>query len=73
MSHVTCQVSGIRHVLLFFFLYIFNIFKKLDKAVELVGGGCVINDATPSSIRTVWVYMFLNTKNEKKEQSYKNN
>ena len=41
VSHVTCQLS---HVFFFFF---FLFFKKMDKGVELVGGGSVINGAYP--------------------------
>ena len=51
MSHVTCHVSPvtlkikIKEIIPIFFI----IQKKLDKVVELVGGGSVINGATPSS------------------------
>ena len=43
---VTCQVSGVsRHMSSFFLPF-------SDKMVELVGGGSVINEATPSSFQT---------------------
>ena len=40
MSHVTCQVSHVT-------IYLFYVFIFLE--VKLVGGGSVINGATPSS------------------------
>ena len=47
MSHVTCHVSHVTcHETLFFSSSIF--FLSLYKVVKLVGGGSVINRATPS-------------------------
>ena len=44
VSHVTCHVSHVTcHMSLFYFLFF------SDKVVELIGGGSVINGATPSS------------------------
>ena len=43
MSGVRCQVSGDT-----FFLLLFSSFLFFDKVVKLVGGGYVINGATPS-------------------------
>ena len=43
VSHVTCHIAGVNY-------YIFLFIKKIiDKIVKLVGGGCVINGATPPS------------------------
>ena len=44
MSLVTCDLSSI---FFYFFLFFF-----LDKALELDGGGCVVNGPTPSSFLT---------------------
>ena len=49
VSHVTCHVST---VILFFYIFLDkkkknNLHKNLDKVVELVGGGSVINGAYP--------------------------
>ena len=41
-SHVTCHLSRVTCHMYFFFPE-----KKLDKVVELVGGGSVINGAYP--------------------------
>ena len=55
MSRVTCHVSRVtchmsRVILFFFFYFIYLFFFFLDKVVELIGGGSVINGATPSSL-----------------------
>ena len=39
VSHVTCHMSHVTYIYFFFFFY---------KVVKLVGGGSVINGATPS-------------------------
>ena len=53
MSHVTCHFFSSLFFLLFFLLFFFFLF--LDKVVTLVGGGSVINGATPSSL---WIAPF---------------
>ena len=61
VSRVTCHVSRVR----FFFFF-------FDKVVELIGGGSVINGATPSSFPTILtlpeqhfsVWLFLNPGNK---------
>ena len=56
MSHVTCHMSHVYFFFIYFFyfyfyfLFFFDV-KKLDKVVELVGGGSVINKPTLSSSR----------------------
>ena len=58
MSRVTCHVSRVtchmskkknNYILFIYFIYLFIFLrkKKLDKVVELVGGGSVINGAYP--------------------------
>ena len=48
VSHVWCQVSGVRCQ-----VYCEKLNEKLkkDKVVELEGGGSFINGATPSNLR----------------------
>ena len=41
MSRVTCHMSRVTNIIIIFFV--------LEKEVKLVGGGSVINGATPSS------------------------
>ena len=62
MSHVMCQLSRVRcHVsgvtCNHFFLFFFSSFF-IDKVLELVGGGSVINGANPSSFKN---YLCLGT------------
>ena len=48
VSHVTCHMSRVTcHFFLLLLLLSFSFF--LDKVLELIGGGSVINGATPSS------------------------
>ena len=51
MCHVSCVTCHVSHITRFFliytYIYIFCLFKKSDKVVELVGGGSVINGAYP--------------------------
>ena len=49
MSHVKKK--------LYIFFFSFSYIKKLDKVVELVGGGSVINGATPSSFYNWKTYL----------------
>ena len=50
MSHVTFVVQKIYVYVFFFYYKISKKYLKSDKVVELVGGGFVINGATPSII-----------------------
>ena len=47
-------------VIIFFIIILLLIKKicKLDKVVELIGGGCVINGATPSSFNVLRLCYF---------------
>ena len=45
MSRVTCQMSHFFYIYMYIYIYIFFLYK----VVELIGGGSVINGATPSS------------------------
>ena len=45
MSRVTCHMSRVTYIYIFFYFLFFFLYKL----VELVGGGSVINGATPSS------------------------
>ena len=47
LSLVTCQKKVVVDNLIFLFIYLFSRKTKLDKVVELVGGGSVINGALP--------------------------
>ena len=49
VSRITCHMSHVKknYIYIYFFLIILQ--KKLDKVVELVGGGSVINRPAPSS------------------------
>ena len=48
ISSVLCQVSGVRCQVSHANVYIYFLF--LDNVVKLVGGGSVINGATPASL-----------------------
>ena len=62
MSRVTCHMSRVMcHFLFFIFFYL--IFFP-DKVVELIGGGSVINGATPSSFPYGLKMMSKNTLSE---------
>ena len=50
LSCVTCRLSHVKIFVLKFFILFFLSIKKVDKVVELVGGGSVINGAYPSSL-----------------------
>ena len=50
VSHVTCHLSHVKKIFYIFFtkkIIQKKILKKMDKVVELVGGGSVINRAYP--------------------------
>ena len=47
MSGVKCQVSGVTCHMFFVFLFFCFFYKKFYNVVELVGGGSVINGASP--------------------------
>ena len=54
MAHVTCHVSHVKcHML--HVTSIFNLILFVDILLELVGGGPVINGATPSSFYREWI------------------
>ena len=57
MSPVMCHLSPVTCCMLLFF---FNGLKKWTNGVELVGGGSVINGASPSSFSTGRIYKNIN-------------
>ena len=65
MCHVSCVTCHLSHVKLFFSNFFYPL-KKLDKVVELVGGGSVISRAYPSSFQKYngdFVISFVNFAN----------
>ena len=60
MSQVTCHVSRVTcHMsLIFVFYFLFFCSSSLEKVVELVGGGFVINGAIPSSSNTTYNFSY---------------
>ena len=47
MSPVTCHLSGVQIFFFFFNIFFLSFKTNLEKVVELVGGGSVINGAYP--------------------------
>ena len=74
LSPVTCNMSHVKknsfYILIIFFLYFIYFFnvKKLDKVVELVGEGSVINGAYPVQFQLDKNFWCLHERNRTKHE-----